>query len=95
MQMVGLAIAVATPVSAWFFSRRRRSRLRVLMRNIESTFTKFRSNVSKCEVALLLIREEAQRDLEGGRITTEQFNLIDKRLQEYLKELGNLTGNKQ
>jgi len=95
MQIVGLAVAVVTPVSVWLFSRRRRSRLRFLMRNIESTFTKFRSDVSKCEVALLLIKEEAQRDLEEGRITAEQFALIDKRLQEYLKELRNLMGNKQ
>ena len=59
------------------------------MRNVESTFRRFKSDESKCEVALLLVREEAQRDLEEGRLKAEQFAVIDKRLDEYLKELRN------
>lgn len=89
LEIAAISLAVVIPISAWMFSRRRRSRLRVLMRNVESTFRRFKSDESKCEVALLLVREEAQRDLEDGRLTAEQFAVIDKRLDEYLKELRN------
>lgn len=57
------------------------------MKKMESTYRESRSDASKCEAALLLIRDQTQRDLEEGRITADQFVLIDKRLEQYLKEL--------
>ena len=65
------------------------------MKKTASTYREFRSDASKCEVALLMIREEAQKDLEEGRITPEQFELLDRRLEQYLKELKNLIGDKR
>ena len=89
-EYVGIAVSIAVPISAWVVSKMRRSRLRVLMRKIEMTFREFKSNAAECEAALLSIREEAQRDLVKGRITEEQFALIDKRIEEYLEEVRKL-----
>lgn len=61
--------------------------MRVLMRKMESTYRKFGSDSSKCEGALLLIREEAEEDVEEGRLTADQFAMIDRRMEEYLRRL--------
>jgi hypothetical protein len=45
------------------------------MRKIESTYRDFRSDATKCEVALLMIKDEAQKDLIEGRKIDEQFAL--------------------
>ena len=39
------------------------------MRNIESTYREFRYDATKCEVALLLIKEDTQKNLLEGHIT--------------------------
>ena len=65
------------------------------MRNIESTYREFRSDATKCEVALLLIKEDTQKNLLEGHITEEQFTLIDNRIEEYLKEVRKLMNTEQ
>jgi len=60
------------------------------MMNIESTYIELRSDATNCEVALLLLKEEAQRDLLEGRITEEQLTLIEKRIDEHLEEIRKL-----
>ena len=57
------------------------------MRNVESTYREFRSDATKCEVALILLKQEAQGDLLEGHITEEQFTLIDRRIEEYLEKV--------
>ena len=65
------------------------------MRNVESTYNEFRSDATKCEVALLLIKEDAQKNLLEGRITEEQFALIDRRIEDYLEEVRKLMNTEQ
>ena len=55
----------------------------------------FRSGATKCEVALMLIKEDTQKNLLEGHITEEQFALIDKRIEEYLKEVRKLMNTEQ
>ena len=55
-----------------------------------ATYREFRSDATKCEIALLLLKEEAQRDLLKGSITEEQLTLIEKRIDEHLDEIRKL-----
>lgn len=87
MQIMALVIAIVIPLVTAVFAIRRRSRFKVLMRDMEETFRDYRSDVTKCEVALMLMRDKAQKHVEEGRIKPEQFALLDRRIQDYLKEV--------
>jgi len=43
----------------------------------------------------MLIKEDTQKNLLEGHITEEQFALIDKRIEEYLKEVRKLMNTEQ
>jgi len=46
-------------------------------------------------IALLLLREEAQKNLLDGRMTEEQLALIDRRIEDYLAEVRKFVNSEQ
>ena len=85
--LVGIALIVALVVPAWFRTRRKRGIIRTFLKEIDEVFSRFKKDPKKCEEELSKLRNTILEGLTDGKISEESYNLIDKRIDKYKKEL--------
>jgi len=85
--LVGLVAPVALFGFAWVRSRRRKAVIKTLLNKIDEIYSSFKMNPQKCEEGLCGLRNTILEDLADGKITQENYDIMDKKIEEYLKEL--------
>jgi hypothetical protein len=58
-----------------------------LMEDIDDVYTRFRMNTLRCETELYRYKNQVLEDFKQGLIDEEKYNILDKRIDSYLKEI--------
>jgi len=85
--LLGLVITVALLGIAWFRARRKRVVIKALLNEIDDVYSKFKMNRLKCEEELSRLRNTILEDLTDGKITQENYDIMNERIQKYMGEL--------
>jgi hypothetical protein len=58
-----------------------------LMEDIDDIYTRFKMNTLRCETELYRYKNQVLEDFKQGLIDEEKYNVLDKRIDNYLKEI--------
>jgi hypothetical protein len=92
-QIGGVAATGGAALFGWFFKTRKRRFLSGYLMKVDSTYNEYSMNREECKRRLTQMKEESIQLLKKGQIDEPHFTLIDNKLTQYLKDLGE--GNKQ
>jgi hypothetical protein len=84
---LGTVITVALIGTAWIRARKRRSITKTFLDEIDDVYVKYKANPRNCEEELFRLRNTILEGLTDGRITEENYNILDSRIDKYMKEL--------
>jgi hypothetical protein len=62
--------------------------LRTFLAEIDDVYSKLKSDRQKCEEELYRLRNTILEGFTDGRITEENYGIMDKRIDKYMKELS-------
>jgi len=85
---VGIVLSVAFVGTAWVRSRRRIGVTKALLKQIDEAYLRFKMDPRKCEDELCRLRNTILEGwLADGKITQDSHSVLDRRIEEHLKEL--------
>jgi len=84
---VGTALTVAFVGAAWVRTRRRRGLTKALLKEIDDVYDKLSGDRQKCEEQLYRLRNTVLKGVTDGKISQEDYELIDRRVDKYMEEL--------
>lgn len=58
-----------------------------LMDEIDGVYSRFKMNARRCEAELHRLRDELLDEFKQDMINEENYNTLDKRIEDYLKEV--------
>ena len=61
--------------------------MKTFLAEIDDVYFKFKTERQKCEAALFRLRNTILEGLTDGKITQENYDVIDKRIDKYMDEL--------
>ncbi|UCF08261.1 MAG: Ig-like domain-containing protein [Thermoplasmata archaeon] len=67
--------------------RRKRSKLRHYLDDIDDTYDEYKENPQRCEEELIALRESIKKEVRRGRLEENHFLILDKKIDEYLLEM--------
>ena len=89
---IGILGFVALPFALvgieWYKNRRRRGTLKALLNEIDEVYSSFKTNPPRCEEELYRLRDKNLEVVADGKITQESYDIMDRRIEKYLEELG-------
>jgi len=85
--LVGIVLTVALGGTAWMRARKRRSIIKTFLNEIDDVYSKHKANPRECEEELYRLRSTILEGLTDGKITEENYNILDSRIDKYMKEL--------
>jgi len=92
-------LATLVPISGgvaglvgWVLNTRKQRRKKSVMfreylSEIDSIYTRFKMNAHQCEAELLKIKEQIMQEFKDELIDPEKYTVLDKRVEDYLKEI--------
>jgi len=89
-ETIGLFIGVFSiicTVITFVATRRKRTRIKTLLDEIDSAYLSLKKNVGRCEAELYRLRDTVLEDYKNGKITEQSYDILNKRINEYLKTL--------
>jgi len=84
---LGLALTVSLLGVAWVRARRKRVVVKDLLNKIDEVHSRFKMHPQECEGELCKLRNEILEDLTNGKITQENYDIMEKKIEKYLEEL--------
>jgi len=88
--MIGGVIAiliVLASVIGWFLTRKKSSNTSKYLDEINQTYTEYKGNSDKCEMKLVEVKAKIESELAAGRITEQSFDILDRRIENYLANI--------
>jgi hypothetical protein len=84
--------ATVVGVGGWMYRKRvnaRKGRILInkFMEEVDGIYSRFKMNSIKCESELIRLQGEILHEFKEGIIDEENFNLLDKRIEFYLREI--------
>jgi hypothetical protein len=64
------------------------------MEDIDDVYSRFRMNTLKCEAELYRYKNQVLDDFKQGLIDEAKYNILDARIDNYLKEIKEKTAEK-
>ncbi len=89
-EMVGAIVGILAIIGAligWYFSRKKRSKSSHYLKDINETFNEFKSDTSKCEANLYILKEKIEKEFTEGKIDEQSLQLLHGRIEKYLKNV--------
>jgi hypothetical protein len=87
LAIVGTAVTVALIGTTWIRNRRRRNIVKAFSDEIDEIYLSYKVNPQKCEEELHTLRNTILEGLTDGKITEENYDVLDKKIDKYMKEL--------
>jgi hypothetical protein len=84
---LGILLTVALLGTAWIRTRKRRSITKTFLDEIDDVYLKFKTNPRTCEEELYRLRNTILEGLTDGKITEENYGILDRKIDKYMKEL--------
>jgi hypothetical protein len=91
---VGTTLTVGLVGGAWFRSRKRRSIVKAFLAEADDVYSRLKTEPKKCEEELYALRNTILEGLTDGKITQENYEIIDKRIDKYVAELSEAQGRR-
>jgi hypothetical protein len=85
--VLGVLITSASITTAWIKTRRRRSAMSILLDEIDTIYSKLKTNPRQCEEELRRLENTVLQRLTEGRITQSEHSVLDKEIDKHMKEL--------
>jgi hypothetical protein len=95
LALVGTFLTVGLVGGTWLRSRRRRNVLKTFLAEIDDVFLKFKTKRQKCEEELFRLRNTILEGFTEGKITEDNYEIMDKRIDKYMKELLEADGKEK
>jgi hypothetical protein len=57
------------------------------LEEVDDVYSRFKMNAIKCESELIRLKSEVLREFKEEIIDEENFELLDSRIEDYLKEI--------
>jgi len=89
-EMLGLLIGVFSiiaTVTAFVATRRKRGRVRSLLNEIDDAYFRYKKNARRCEAELYRLKDMVLEQYKAGKIVEGSYNVLIKRIDEYIKEV--------
>jgi len=86
--MLGTVVTVGLLGGAWFRSRKRRNIVKAFLAEIDDVYARLKTDPEKCEEELYRLRNTILEGLTDGKITEENYGIMDRRIDTYVKELS-------
>jgi len=86
-EQIGVILAIIGAMIGGLLSRGKRRRIKKLLDDIDKTYGSFKMNSRKCEAELYRHRDIVLEQLKKGKINEESYNILDKRIDNYLGEI--------
>lgn len=84
---LGVILSLLAGPVGWYLRKRGRMSLSRRLDSIVSTYRLHSANKEECRSKLAEVREQIIQDLKRGKISEEQFRLLDDTVTDYLEKL--------
>ncbi len=88
LAVLGTVITVSLVGGTWFRSRKRRDIVKQFLAEIDDIYLRLKRDPKKCEEELYTLRNTILEGLTGGKITEDNYDVLDKRIDKYVNELA-------
>jgi hypothetical protein len=88
LAILGIGISLSLVGGAWFRSRKRRDIVKTFLTEIDDVHSRFKTDPKKCEEELYRLRNTILEGLTQGKISEENYGIIDRRLDKYMSEIS-------
>jgi uncharacterized repeat protein (TIGR02543 family) len=88
LAVLGTVITVSLVGGTWFRSRKRRDVVKQFLAEIDDIYLRLKRDPKKCEEELYTLRNTILEGLTGGKITEDNYDVLDKRIDKYVNELA-------
>ena len=95
LALVGTFLTVGLLGGAWLRSRKHRSTLKNILAEIDDVYLKFKTQRQTCEEELLKLRNALLERFTEGKISEGNYEIIEKRIDKYVKELSEAEDKKK
>ncbi len=86
-EQIGVILAITGAMIGGLLSRKKRRRIKKLLDDVDKTYESFKMNSRRCEAELYKHRDIVLEQLKKGKINEESYNILDKRIDNYLSEI--------
>jgi hypothetical protein len=84
---LGTVLTVALIGTAWIRTRKRRGITKTFLDEIDDVYSKFKTDRKTCEEELYRLRNTILEGLTDGKITEENYDILDRKIDKCMKEL--------
>ncbi len=86
-EAIGVILLVVGGATGWIFSRRKRGRVKKLIDETDRIYSSFKMKSRRCEAELYRLKDMVLDEFKNGKIDEHSYAIIDKRIEDYLKEV--------
>ena len=87
LAVVGIVLTASLVGGTWFRSRKRRDIVKAFLAKIDDVHSRLKTDPKKCEEELYTLRNTILDGLTDGKITEDNYDILDKRIDKYVSEL--------
>jgi hypothetical protein len=95
LAILGTSITVSLIGGTWFRSRKRRDIVRTFLAEVDDVYSRLKTDPQKCEEELSRLRNTVLEGLTEGRISEENYGVIDARIDKYTREVAERRGEEK
>lgn len=92
---LGTTLTVGLVGGTWFRSRKRRNIIKAFLSEADDVYARLKTDPRKCEEELYALRNTILEGLTEGKITEENYEIIDKRIDKHVAELSETQRHKR
>ena len=88
LAVLGTVLTVGLIGGTWFWSRKRRDLVKAFLAEADDVYSRLKTDSKKCEEELYALRNTVLEGLTDGKITQDNYDIVDKRIDKYVAELS-------
>jgi hypothetical protein len=86
--VLGTTLTLGLVGGTWFRSRKRRNLVKAFLADADDVYSRLKAYPKNCEDELYALRNTVLEGLTDGKLTEENYEIIDKRIDKYVAELS-------
>lgn len=86
-EQMGVILLVVGVVGGWVITQRKNRLVKKLLNDIDNVYSTFKMKSRRCEAELYRLKDVALDEFKAGRINETTFQILDGRIDNYLKEI--------
>ena len=95
LAVVGTTLTLGLVGGTWFRSRKRRNITKAFLADVDDVYSRLKTYPKNCEDELYALRNTVLEGLTEGKITQENYDIIDKKIDKYVAELSDTQRRKR